>query len=76
MFNKKELSKILKTIYKKYSNQREFADAMEVSRSYLSRAINEKLDNPPTPKILRKIAKVSNGITTYEELMNICGYLP
>ena len=43
-------------------------------RSYLSRAINEKLDNPPTPKILSKIAKASNGITTYEELMNICGY--
>lgn len=32
-------------------------------------------NNAPSPEILLKIANASNGITTYEELMLICGYL-
>lgn len=34
-----------------------------------------KLDNPPTPKILKKLANASKGLTTYQKLMQICGYL-
>ena len=33
------------------------------------------LNSPPSPKILKKIANVSEGITTYQELMQICGYI-
>lgn len=75
MFDKKTFSEILTKIYNTYSNQREFADATDVNRAYLSQYINQKLDNPPTPKILAKIANASKGITTYEELMLICGHI-
>lgn len=75
MFNKEKFSKILNNIYKTYPNQRDFAHAMGTSRGYLSQYINMKFDNPPTPKILEKIATASKGITTYKELMYICGYI-
>ena len=75
MFNKEIFSEILKKIYNTYNNQRDFADSTEVNRAYLSRYMNQRLENPPTPKILAKIAKASNGITTYEELMAICGHI-
>jgi len=74
MFNKEVFSKILTKIYKTYNNQRDFADATDVNRAYLSQYMNLKLDNPPTPKILEKIANASNGITSYDELMYVCGY--
>lgn len=75
MFNKEKFSNILKNIYDTYNNQRDFALATGVNRGYLSQYINMKLDSPPSPKILMKIALASNEITTYEELMNICGFL-
>lgn len=74
MFNKYKFSKILADIYKSYNNQREFAEAADVNRAYLSQYINQKFDTPPSPKILSKIANASKGITTYEELMFICDY--
>lgn len=74
-FNKEKFSNILNEIYKKYPNQRDFAEATGVNRGYLSRYINKKLDAPPTPGILQKIANGSKNITTYEELMDICGYI-
>ena len=75
MFNKEKFSEILTKIYNTYNNQRDFADSTGVNRAYLSQYINQKLDNPPSPKVLMKIANNSNGITTYEELMEICGFL-
>lgn len=74
MFNKEKFSIILNSIYKTFDNQRSFADATGVNRGYLSQYINKKLDNPPTPKILEKIANASKGLATYDELMLICGY--
>lgn len=75
MFDKKIFSNILIRINSLYSNQREFAETTGVDRAYLSRLMNQKLNNPPTPKILQKIADNSKNITTYEELMEICGYI-
>lgn len=74
MFNKEKFSEILKKIYNTFDNQREFANAAGVNRGYLSRYMNMKIINPPSPKILMNIANASKGITTYEELMSICGY--
>lgn len=74
MFDKNKFSEILNKIYKSYDNQRLFAEATNVNRGYLSRYINKKIDSPPTPKILAGIANASKGITSYEELMQICGY--
>lgn len=75
MFDKKSFSEILNRIYKSYSNQRDFAEATGVNRGYLSQYINKKLDNPPSPKILKGIADAAKGITTYDELMYICGHI-
>lgn len=73
-FNKQQFANILNKINDNYNNQRDFAQATGVNRTYLSRYINMKLVNPPTPKILEKIAEASAEITTYDELMKVCGY--
>lgn len=76
MFNKEEFGKIIKKINDTYSTQYDFADKANVNRTYLSQYINKKLSSPPKPDILQRIANASKGITTYAELLNICGYLP
>ena len=74
MFNQDKFSKILNKINSTYSTMTDFGNKASFDRTYISKYINKKLENPPTPKILEKIAIASNGITTYEELMQICGY--
>ena len=37
--------------------------------------INQKIDAPPSPKVLEKISNHSKALVTYRELMNICGYI-
>lgn len=74
-FNKTKFSNILYEIYINYNSQGEFAKLINVSRTYISQFINCQLNDPPKPSILRKIAKGSKGITTYKELMQVCGYL-
>ena len=75
MFNDKKFSEILTKIKEYYGSISDFANAADVGRSYLSKYINNRLPSPPTPKILEKIAEASNGITNYDELMQVCGYL-
>ncbi len=75
MFDKEKFSYILQKITDTYTTISEFSEKSEVNRTYLSKYINMKLDNPPTPKILMKIAINSNGIVSYNNLMNICGYI-
>jgi repressor LexA len=74
MFDKSKFGLILKKINDSYLTQYEFAYYSKVNRTYLSKYINMKLEEPPKPKILEKIANASKGITTYEELMQVCGY--
>lgn len=76
MFNKENFSDILNKINKEYPNMTEFAKVANFDRTYISKYIHQRLDNPPTPKILMGISNASKGITTYAELLNICGYLP
>lgn len=75
MFDKIKFSNILKQINETYNSMTEFAQKASFDRTYISKYINLKLDNPPTPKILKKIAQSSNNIVSYPELMNICGYI-
>lgn len=75
MFDKNKFSQILKNIKETYSSQEDFAKNADFDRTYISKYINTKYSNPPTPKILEKIANASKGITTYKELMIICGYI-
>lgn len=74
MFYKDKFSNILKQIKETYNSQEEFARSSGVGRTYISQYMNGNLDTPPKPKILEKIANSSKGITTYDELMQICGY--
>ena len=53
----------------------EYSRIAGVDAGYISRILNKKRKNPPSPSVLKKIADTSVGITTYEELMEICGYI-
>lgn len=75
MFNKIKFAQIIKNIKETYTSQEEFSKKSGIGRTYLSQYMNMKLDEPPKPKILEKLASASNGITNYNELMNICGYI-
>lgn len=74
MFDKVKFAEIIKKISNIYDNQREFSAVAEINRTYLSQYMNMKLDNPPKPEILQRLAIASHGITDYDELMYICGY--
>lgn len=74
MFNKENFSRILREINSTYSSMTEFAQKASFDRTYISKYINMKLSNPPTPKILEKLANSSNGVVSYAELMYLCGY--
>lgn len=76
MFDKITFANILKNINNAYPNQRVFANQLKLlNRTYISKYINLRLDNPPRPEVLKELAENSKGITTYEELMLICGHI-
>lgn len=75
MFDLDTFSKILDKINSTYDTMSDFAMKASLDRTYISKYINKKLNNPPSPEIIKKIANASNGITTYYELMEICGYI-
>lgn len=74
MFDKVRFANIIKNIKETYHSQEEFSKKSGIGRTYISQYMNMKLDDPPKPKILQKLSIASNGITTYTELMKICGY--
>lgn len=75
MFKKNDFANILKEINSNYDSMTNFAKKASFDRSYISKYINMKLDNPPTPKILEKISDASNGLASYYDLLAICGYI-
>ena len=74
MFNKNKFAIILKKINNTYDSQRDFAKKSNINRTYLSQYMNLKLEKPPKPEILNKLSQASNGIISYEDLMQVCGY--
>lgn len=74
-FNKERFSSVLSEIYNQYHNQTKFAKKANIDRTYISKYINQKLEVPPSAPILRRLANASKGIITYQELMQMCGYL-
>lgn len=76
MFHKEKFGTIINMIvFKHYNNNKaEFARTINYDRTYVSKWINNHLSSPPTPKVLEKIANASKGVTTYDELMEVCGY--
>lgn len=75
MFDQEKFSKIIIAIKDYHGSLLDFAKAAGIGRSYLSKYKNKRLLAPPTPKVLEKISMVSNGLTNYDELMQVCGYL-
>ena len=75
MLNDEKLYIILDNILSRYETITELSKISGIDRGYLSRFINKKLPSPPSPKILKKLANASKGVTTYEELMQLCGYI-
>lgn len=74
MFKQQNFSQILNKIIANYESLRAFSNASGFNRTSISKYVRKELNNPPSPKILQKIADTSKGITTYEELMEVCGY--
>lgn len=56
--------------------QKQFADDIGMSKSYLNCYLGQKMDRPLTPTTLRKIVRASGGSVTYEELLIASGYDP
>ena len=75
MFFKNDFANIIKNISNDSDNQRDFAIKSGINRNYLSRYMNLKMDKPPKPSILLKLADASNGAYSYMKLMQICGYI-
>lgn len=74
MYNQDKLIDIIRAS-QGHLSLNEFARMSDIDSAYLSRILNKKRTNPPSPKILKKLADASHGITTYEELMTICGHI-
>lgn len=73
-FERISFANILKTLRDYYGSITKLAKTAGVDRTYLSKYINFTTAEPPSPKILRKIANASDGLFTYLELMYFCGY--
>ena len=73
-FDKKAFANILKTLCDYYGSMNKFAKICDITVAYICKLIKLKYDEPPSPKILRKIANASDGLFTYLELMYFCGY--
>ena len=74
-FDKKEFARILLNIKNIYGSINKMAEKTDVTSAYLSKLSRLMYDNPPSPEILKKIANFSGGITSYNELMYVCGYI-
>ena len=73
-FDKEKFANILKRINDSYPTQTDFSNKT-INRTNISQYINMRLDSLPKPNTLKKIAENSNDITTYKELMKVCGYI-
>lgn len=73
MFDKKEFSKLLKKAIGNRTTT-EYANESGVNRTYISKLLNKKLDNPPSPEILKRLAEVAHNGVTYEDFMIAAGY--
>lgn len=53
----------------------QYAEDSGVNRTYLSKYINQRLDNPPTPDILKRLSNASYNNISYEKFMEAAGYI-
>lgn len=73
-FNKEEFAEILQIMSNSYGSINKMAKKTGVTASYISKLIRLKYNNPPSPEILQKLSDNSISLTSYDNLMCICGY--
>lgn len=74
-YNKEKFLNILDNLKKMFGSQNKMAESLGISSSYITKIYDKNTKNPPAPEYLKKIADNSKGVTTYRELMIICGYI-
>lgn len=55
--------------------QKDFADTIGITPAHLSRILNHKFNTPPSVETLRKIASNAENNVTYQDLLEVCGYV-
>lgn len=77
MYNQDVLISIIIELKKNYNSLNEFAKAAGVNAGYLSKIINKRTLNAPTPNILEKLSNTSilHKDEYYSKMMNACGYI-
>jgi transcriptional regulator with XRE-family HTH domain len=74
MFDKEKFKELLLKAMGERT-QEEFAELCGVNRTYISKYLNMRLDNPPSPNILKRIAQNAYNEVTYEQLMDAAGHI-
>ena len=77
MYNQDVLIGIIIELKKNYNSLNEFAKAAGVNAGYLSKIINKRTLNAPTPNILEKLSNTSilHKDDYYSRMMSACGYI-
>lgn len=74
MFDKEKFKELVILARGDRTNQ-QYSDDSGVSRAYISGYINKKIDNAPTPEVIKRLASCAlNGIT-YEDFMKAAGHI-
>lgn len=74
MFDKIKFKELLEKARGNRTIQK-YAEESGVSRAYISKYINLRLDNPPNPDVIKRLADAAYNGITYEDLMEAAGYI-
>ena len=74
MFNKLKFKELILKARGNRTNE-DYSKESGVSRSYISNLVNSKLDSPPSPDIIKKLADKAHNEVNYEQLMMAAGHL-
>lgn len=77
MYNQDILINIINELKSNYPSLNEFAKKADVNAGYISKILNKRTINPPTPNILEKLSNTSilHKDEYYSKMMSACGYL-
>lgn len=74
-FNKIEFSQLLKKAIGSNRTITDFSNQIEVDRPYISKLLNCKQKNPPSPEVIRRFSSNANNGVTEEDLLIASGYI-
>ncbi|MCL5290225.1 MAG: DNA-binding protein [Firmicutes bacterium] len=73
-FDKNGFARLLKTA-KGNRSINKYAGDSGVTSAHISRLLREKIDTPPNPDTIKKLAEAAGNNVTYEELMVAAGHI-